>query len=340
MRAAQQPISQAAQSWATARNVDLRSLDATQQRQVIADVSAETGVPRAEVMNQLVALWSAANDARGGDAMAMLGDKRALPNAALGSTPPRMNALNAQLAARMGEVDTLKRLDPSQVSFANAADVISSAQKFILPLPKLDGGGEPLVYPKGHEKAGQAVTDWQGKPIGERGVVFHNDKDDAVQAAKADGNSVVIINQVSEEQAAALMKHLNGRDPNKLSLSEVKETLSFARDELGLGDMYNSDRDFIKSKMNALEDHASGLEAFGLHRRDDRDVCNAVFVEGKGEFTGSATTHKFEDGAVVLRQMDSKTKEYGYRVVQPDTFAETYRNKDGSPIDLDALPRS
>lgn len=170
-------------------------------------------------------------------------------------------------------------------------------------------------------------------------MVFHNDKDDAVQAVPGDGKGVVILNQVSEEQAKALEAHLGGRDPSALTLDELKGTLEFARKELGIGDMYHSDRDFIASKMNALESHATGVPAFGLHRRDDRDVCEAVFVEGKGEFTGTATTHRFDEGAVILRQKDSKTDELSYRLIQPDICKETYSNKDGTPIDLDRLPR-
>ena len=35
------------------------------------------------------------------------------------------------------------------LDFNNGADVVSGAQKFILPVPKFKDGGEPLVYPKG-----------------------------------------------------------------------------------------------------------------------------------------------------------------------------------------------
>lgn len=222
--------------------------------------------------------------------------------------------------------------DMKAIDFSNTAPAISSAQKFIIPVPKFAGGGEPLVYPKGHEKAGQEITDWQGKPIGGSGMVFDNPKDNAVQAVKADGNGVVIINQVSEEQGKKLLAKI-GSDPSKLTLEQFKEALAFAKSELGLNDMYNSDMGFINKNMSALETAKTDVPAYGMHRRDARDVCLVSFVEGKGEFRGTGTDHKFDNGAVILKQGDD------VRLIQPEIFAQTYTNKDGSAIDLAGLPR-
>lgn len=239
----------------------------------------------------------------------------------------------------------------NQFDFDKGTAVVSSAQKFIIPVPTFSetGGGEDLVYPKGATDkegksiAGQPIADWQGNPIGkpgEKGVVFFNHKDNSYQAVKADGNGVVILNQVTEEQGAKLQEKI-GKDPGKLSLQEFKGALEYAHSDLGIGDMYNSDKDFISSKMNKMETSDTGVAGYGLHRRDDRDVCEVLFVEGKGEFQGpAATPQKFEDGAVILRQPDSKKPDgFSYRLIQPDAFKETYTNKDGSAIDLDKLPR-
>ena len=248
------------------------------------------------------------------------------------------------------------------LDFDKGSDVVSGAQKFVLPVPKFNGGGEPLVYPKGavdgkgNTLAGKPITDWEGNPVGDNGVVFYNHKDNSWQAVPADGNGVVIMNQVSESQGKAI-QDLIGDNPNDLSLAQFKELLERAGrspDEggLGLGDMYNSDRGFIQSKMNKLETSDTGIDDYGLHRRDDRDVSQAVYVDGAGEFQGpAATPQKFDNGAVIIRQADANADGgYSYRLVQPDTFRETYRNKDGSPIetsemrnqapgaDLDATP--
>lgn len=251
---------------------------------------------------------------------------------------------NGTLVEFAPDITAVRSLTPADLDLSKGAEVISSAQKFILPVPKFEDGGEPLVYPpgvknkEGKDIGGQPIADWQGKPIGDKGVVFFNAKDQAWQAVKGDGQGVIIMNQISEQQAKGFMEKI-GADPNKLTLQHFKEVLSYAA-ENGASDMYNSDRSFIQSKMNPLETVATGVPQYGLFRRDDRDVCNVLFVEGSGEFKGPKTTHHFDNGAVILRQANSKADDgFDYRLIQPETFVETYSNKDGSPINLDALPR-
>ena len=235
---------------------------------------------------------------------------------------------------------------PEEISFANCLAVISNAQKFILPIPAM--AGEPLVYPQGVTKtsgtgkrqtenvAGQPILDWEGKPIAEEGVVFFNAKDQSWQAVASDGQGVVIMNQVTEDQSKKLIAKVQqlAVDPNQLNLMQIKELLKYAQDELGINDMYNSNKEFIKSKMRPLESADSGVEAFGLYCRDDRDVCRAIFIEGQGEFRGPAASgQKFSDGAVIVQQGDST------RLIQPDIFAKTYTHPDGKPLDVTHIPK-
>ena len=133
-----------------------------------------------------------------------------------------------------------------------ATKVVSSAQKFVIPVSTQCD--EPLVYPPGHEKAGTPILDWKGNPIGERGIVFHNPKDNSIESAPGDGTGVVIINEVSREHAAALYAMIDelGGDPRNLSLQELRELLQFAR-SLGLKDMYHSDVTFISQNMQPVE---------------------------------------------------------------------------------------
>ncbi|MBI1216741.1 MAG: hypothetical protein GC185_13105 [Alphaproteobacteria bacterium] len=215
------------------------------------------------------------------------------------------------------------------LDFSAATKVISSAQKFVIPVPAFQDQGEPLVYPAGAEKAGEKIADWQGKPIGDSGVVFFNGKDNSWQAAKGDGQSVIIINNVTEAQGAQIAAKINeaSTDPNALTLSELKDVLTYVREDLGVVDMYNSDKGFIASKMNALETSSTGIEAYGLHKRDDRDICLAVRLSGAGEFQGpAASPQKYADGAVIVKQGDS------VRLVQSDVFEETYRHASGKPL--------
>ena len=230
-----------------------------------------------------------------------------------------------------------RKISPSDLRFDpdRSTAVISSAQKFIIPVPAFGRGGEPLVYPKGHEKAGKPILDYEGKPIGDRGLVFFNAKDQSVQAVAGDGQGVIIINEVTEEQARKLHDKITAfqPDPNKLSLAQMKQTLEFARSELKLGDMYNSTRSFVQTKMTPAVagelPRASGKEIgdYGLKKRDDRDVCNAIYVPGKFVFEGPAASPQvFENGGVIVEQGGT------IRGVQPDIFVRTYRLRDGRPI--------
>jgi hypothetical protein len=211
--------------------------------------------------------------------------------------------------------------------------VLSSAQKFIIPVPAF--GGEPLVYPEGHDKSGQKILDFEGRPIGERGVIFFNDKDQSVQAVAGDGEGVVIVNEVTADQAGKLHQKIGGfnPDPNALTLSQLKQVLDYARTELKLGDMYNSTRAFVREKMtpavNGEAPRANGkeIEDYGFKKRDDRDICRAVYVPGAFVLEGPAATAQiFEDGGVVVEQGGE------IRGVQPEVFVRTYRLLNGDRI--------
>lgn len=212
--------------------------------------------------------------------------------------------------------------------------VISNAQKFIIPVPSFKDGGEPLIYPKDQPRAGEPILDYQGKPIGKKGIVFFNFKDQTVQAAAGDGKSVIIINEVTKEQAEKLYKEIAKlhADPNDLTLIELKQIITFANKKLDLSDMYNSTRSFIKEKMTPVdaEDRSKDKntdEAYGLKKRDDRDINQAIYIPGAFIFEGpAASPQKFKDGGVIVEQNGKM------RGVQPDIFFRTYQLADGKPV--------
>lgn len=213
--------------------------------------------------------------------------------------------------------------------------VISNAQKFIIPVPAFGQRGEPLVYPSGYEKAGQPILDYTGKPIGDRGLVFFNGKDQSWQAVKGDGEGVIIINEVTQEQAKKLYKKVQSFDanPNNLTVNELKQVLAYAQKQLGLVDMYNSDRAYIKEKMTPAiagkvpQIKGKEIEAYGLKKRDDRDVNQAIYIPGEFVFEGpAASPQKFKNGGVIVEQGGKM------RGVQPDIFVKTYKLSDGHPV--------
>jgi len=215
-----------------------------------------------------------------------------------------------------------------------STSVVSDGQKFILPVPSFKADGEPLVYPSGHEKAGQPILDHEGHKIGDKGIVFFNYKDSSCQAAAGDGEAVIIINEVDEQQAAKLHKKVMSlqTDVSKLTLKELKEIIAFAKDELALTDMYNSTRSYIKNKMSAFGDVPGTQKqredlAYGLKKRNSNDINQAVYIAGAFVFEGpAASPQKFNDGGVIV---ESKGKMRG---VQPNIFVRTYKLANGNPI--------
>jgi hypothetical protein len=247
-------------------------------------------------------------------------------------------ALAASSCGKLRDPQTqARKVTPADLRFdpADSTAVISAAQKFIIPVPAFGSSGEPLVYPKGYEKAGLPILDYEGKVIGERGLVFFNAKDKSWQAVAGNGDGVIIINEVTREQADRLYQSIQSfqPNPNQLTLNQLKQVLAFAREELQLGDMYNSTRPFVKTKMTpavageVLRAGGKEIEAYGLKKRDDRDVCHAVYVPGRFVFEGPAASPQvFEKGGVIVEQSGK------FRGVQPDIFLRTYRLQDGRQI--------
>jgi hypothetical protein len=225
-----------------------------------------------------------------------------------------------------------RTLSADDLDFSDGAStrVCSDSLRFILPVPKLAGGGEPLTPPPG-EKASDSFKDGRGRPIEGRGIVFFNPDDDCWQAAPGDGSAVIIISPVTEAEGAALMARARSlsADPERLTLDQLKDVIRYAI-ERQIRAAYNSTRAFVAEHMTPVDPAAPA--GMGLHWRQARDCCQAVFVPGDGRFLGpAATPQAFEDGAVVLKQDDD------VRLVQPESFEATYRFPDGRPIRVSDL---
>jgi len=249
------------------------------------------------------------------------------------SEKPRACSLKAAQQNQTG----IRRIAPADLKVGSnySTSVISNAQKFIIPVPAFVQGGEPLVYPQSYEKPGQPILDYTGKPVGDRGLVFFNGKDKSWQAVKGDGEGVIIINEVTQEQAKKLYQKVQELkpDPNNLTLDELKQVLSFAQEQLGLVDMYNSSRSFVQEKMTLViagevpKVNGNEIEAYGFVKRDDRDVNQAIYIPGEFVFEGpAASPQEFKDGGVIVEQGGKM------RGVQPEIFARTYKLSDGRSI--------
>ena len=226
----------------------------------------------------------------------------------------------------------IPKLSLADLSFEsdNSTAVISEAHKFIIPVPNLGAQAEPLVYPADHPDAGQPILNYKGRPVGEKGLAFFNVKDQAWQAVPGDGEGVVIINEVTPAQAAQLdqkIRELSSID--NLSVQNLKDVLHYARETLGLSDVYNSTRSYVKEKLTPVSDEApsSFEQAYGLMRRDKEDIYQAVYIPDQFSLEGpTATAQVFKHGGVILAQAGR------IRGIQPEIFLRTYRRADGQPI--------
>jgi hypothetical protein len=238
-------------------------------------------------------------------------------------------AVSSPLTASSARTISAQDLDMS-----NAATVISRAQKFILPIGNLKDGVK-LEYPPGHENAGEKILDYEKNPIGDTGVIFYNATDNSVQAVQGNDSGVIIFNLVNQSQAGLLKAKHNelakaSSTPGVLDHSGVLAFLDYAT-SLGITDRYNSTRDFIRTSMTPVGN--LGANEYGLYKRDDRDLCHAVRLDGSGFFKGpAASPQKFENGAVIVQQ----NKEY--RLVQCDAFERSYCYSDNTAIDARELP--
>jgi hypothetical protein len=225
-----------------------------------------------------------------------------------------------------------RTLTADDLDFSEAATtlVCSRTLRFILPVPKLAGGGEPLAPPPG-AKAAESFRDSKGRPIEGRGIVFFNPDDDCWQAARGDGKAVIIISPVSEAQGAALMAKVRAvsADPDRLTLEQLKTVISYAIDELKVRSAYDSSRAFVAEHMTPTD--GAAVDGIGLHWRQAH-TCRAVFVPGRGRFMGpAATPQTFQHGAVIVKEGDD------IRLIQPDGFEATYHFLDGRPARISEL---
>ncbi|MEC7121191.1 MAG: hypothetical protein VXW65_14990 [Pseudomonadota bacterium] len=134
----------------------------------------------------------------------------------------------------MSDLNDLPLLKLSPRDFGRALPAVNRTKRFIVFVPPLIHGGEALVFPKNTRRASQPIK--QG-----RGVVFYNGVDQAWQAAQGNGEDAIVINDITAEQADALLTKqtlLRGQNA-ALNLDAIKKLLAFAKDELGIIDFYN-----------------------------------------------------------------------------------------------------
>ncbi len=206
-------------------------------------------------------------------------------------------------------------------------------KKFIIPVPRFMDGGEPLVYPIGHEKSGSPIVDWKGDPIGQEGIVFMNGVDSSVQAAPSDGRSVIIVNNVTEEFLTIFSDIFSryGTSIHNFSFAQFKSLIGEIY-TYGAIDMYNSDVDYVSNAgMEAIHTFDTNL---GLFMFSKKRVFGCMVKAAFGEFDGP-TVQRFRDNAIIVWDDEEGTE---MRLIQSSTFENTYMNENGTRINLNDVP--
>jgi hypothetical protein len=217
----------------------------------------------------------------------------------------------------------------SEIDFSDAATapVISQSLRYVLPVPKLAGGGEELVGPRG----GKLYN--HGKLIRGRGIVFYDPDDRSWEVVPGDATGVILFSPITEDLGAELstfIATITGR-PEMLKLEELKEIVRYATQDLAIASAHSSTRQFVAESLEPVEDSAA--RGCGLYRRRRGDICRAVFVPGSGAFLGpGASPQRFSDGVVILKHHEA------VRAVQRGSFEITYQFPDGRPARVAELP--
>ncbi|WP_374437731.1 hypothetical protein [Inhella sp.] len=215
--------------------------------------------------------------------------------------------------------DPLPRLGAAQLNFSGSAFFVNRTARFVLAVPALAGGGEPLLIPAGDPRAGQVLKkDSAGRAA--RGVVFFNGTDRAWQAVRGDGREAILFNDLGPEPARLLQQRLLELTPRGavLSLAAIKALLQFAQQELGLIDCYHKRLDSVLRDMVAISpENPNYLQVSKPVRH------RALWVQRPFSFDGPVLQH-YPEGAVLV------TDERHVWGVATEVFLRNYRQLVGT----------
>jgi len=245
----------------------------------------------------------------------------------------------------MNMIQGLPSYESLGVNYNYGTPVITTAQQFVIPVPQLARGGEPLVHPGGRtsltDGRGVGVRDRMFFDESERGIVFGQSRilvgsrlfegGNYWFGARGDGSAAIAIKEVTEEKAGTLIEKLTemGR-PEDMTLKSLKVFLRFA-ETLGVGSMQSHDRSYVEKHMTPVKAGEKVVEVFGEVYGWLRDAAHSVFdltvatyIDTPFELGGDA----FEEGGVMV------TGQYrSVMLMRPAEFIEAYRMQwDGARI--------
>lgn len=193
----------------------------------------------------------------------------------------------------------MNEIDPGTLDFGASPEYVNRTRRFVLPVPDLGRGAEPLVVPAGDPREGQVLRRRaEGGPRGgaATGIVFFNAVDRAWQAALGDGSEAILVNAIDGHQAAALKAWLDARAPAPLDLAAIRAFLAHARDALGLVDVYHKRLASIRRDMAPAEPGGANPYDFIVTKQTRH---RALRIDRPFTFDGPVRQH-YPDGAVLV----------------------------------------
>jgi hypothetical protein len=179
-------------------------------------------------------------------------------------------------------------------------EVVSSARKLIF---RPEAGAAVIPFPVG------AIVNDYGVNNTTPTVVVQNGTEETPSWQGVDHDSgVVIVNEVPEDVANTALDIFDQGGRTNAALADALNHLK----AMGCVDQYTTSLDFVCGKLSRAGRMLDGFT--GIVKRDDRDMI-PVWKEG--------------DTIFVLTD--------GVRDIVPEILVRTYRNPDGSEIDINAI---
>lgn len=237
-------------------------------------------------------------------------------------------------------------------------------KRFIIKIPKID---DKFLDDTSH------VLNYKNEPTGiNRGILFKNGVDKTNQLVEANGNGILIINNVTKNQSVVLTelsKILEDlQDSGEKYVNAFKNLINECN-SIGLIDKYNSTIDYMEKNLRKDPDSNTyvrtndALTAYIAKEEMIVEGANGTSIKNP-EFTkelneAASAYYRDELGIETLKSMVSarfpdlkefivgqtvnvgdillETKEGDFRKVDREVFKETYLNMDGSKFSQEAL---
>ena len=203
-------------------------------------------------------------------------------------------------------------------------------KRFIIKIPKID---DKFLDDTSH------VLNYKNEPTGiNKGIIFHNGVDKTDQLVEANGNGIMIINNVKDSQAIVLTELT--KDLDKLDGKEYIKALKALVEQcnsIGLIDKYNSTVKYMETNLRKSPDSNTYVRTndamIGFIAKETMIIEGA---NGTSIFDPNSKQNiigqKVNVGDILL-----ETKEGDFRKIDREVFKETYLNMDGNKFSQEAL---